>query len=182
MSALTILRASARNNAWANHRLYGACAKLSHEELREERTAFFPTIMKTLNHILIVDWYYVDALVREGQGRSVFDKGEETFTDFVPLRVAQRAVDMKLLKFVESTSDEKNLETIVEIQRLDHVQRETVTDVLLHLYEHQIHHRGQVHAMLSGTSVEPPQLDEFFLREELPLRQKDLEELGLPLL
>ncbi len=182
MSAISILRASARNNAWANHRLYEACAKLSEGELKAERTSFFPTIMKTLNHILIVDWYYVDALLREGQGRSVFDKEEETFTDFAPLRVAQRAVDSKLVKFVEGISDEKDLEKLVEIQRADHVQRETVTDVLLHLYQHQIHHRGQVHAMLSGTSVKPPQLDEFFLREELPLRQKELEELGLPLI
>ncbi|HEY4118899.1 MAG TPA: hypothetical protein VGM56_13630 [Byssovorax sp.] len=41
--------------------------------------------------------------------------------------------------------------------------------------------RGQVQAMLSGTNVKPPQLDEFFLREELPLREADLRELGLPL-
>jgi len=45
---------------------------------------------------------------------------------------------------------------------------------------HQIHHRGQVHAMLAGTRVAPPQLDEFFLREELPLRAHELDELGLP--
>jgi uncharacterized damage-inducible protein DinB len=59
--------------------------------------------------------------------------------------------------------------------------RERAGDILLHLFEHQIHHRGQVHAMLAGTRVAPPQLDEFFLREELPLRRRDLEALGLPL-
>jgi uncharacterized damage-inducible protein DinB len=56
-----------------------------------------------------------------------------------------------------------------------------VEDVLLHLFTHQIHHRGQVHAMLAGTRVKPPQLDEFFMREELPLRASELSELGLPL-
>ena len=40
---------------------------------------------------------------------------------------------------------------------------ERIGDLLAHLFIHQIHHRGQVHAMLSGTSVKPPQLDEFFL-------------------
>jgi uncharacterized damage-inducible protein DinB len=53
--------------------------------------------------------------------------------------------------------------------------------VLMHLHVHQIHHRGQVHAMLAGTPVKPPQLDEFFMREELPLREAELRELGLPI-
>jgi uncharacterized damage-inducible protein DinB len=51
----------------------------------------------------------------------------------------------------------------------------------MHLNVHQIHHRGQVHAMLAGTAVKPPQLDEFFMSEELPLREAELRELGLPL-
>ena len=73
-----------------------------------------------------------------------------------------------------------DLEKAVKLERDDHVQVETVGRVLLHLFEHQIHHRGQVHAMLAGTAVKPPQLDEFFLREELPLRKRELEEIGLP--
>ena len=49
---------------------------------------------------------------------------------------------------------------------------ETIAAILGHLYIHQIHHRGQVHAMLSGTSVAPPQLDEFFLDQDLHLRRR----------
>jgi hypothetical protein len=51
--------------------------------------------------------------------------------------------------------------------------------VLAHLFQHQIHHRGQAHAMLAGTGVKPPQLDEFFLAEETPLRAEELAALGL---
>jgi uncharacterized damage-inducible protein DinB len=50
----------------------------------------------------------------------------------------------------------------------------------MHLFVHQIHHRGQAHAMLAGTSVKPPQLDEFFLAQDLPLRAGDLRALALP--
>ena len=46
------------------------------------------------------------------------------------------------------------------------MKKETVASVLPHLFIHQIHHRGQAHAMLSGTTVKPPQLDEFFLFED----------------
>ena len=171
----TLLSGLARNNAWANHRLLGACARLSHAELHATRTSFFPTILKTLNHIVTVDWYYVDALAREGRGLALFEP-EEPFEELAPLREAQRAVDRKLIAITASI----DLDGDVRIQRRDHVQVERAADVLLHLIEHQIHHRGQVHAMLSGTRVPPPQLDEFFLREELPLRAAELDELGLP--
>src|SRR5262249_2842142 len=55
------LQKMARNNAWSNYRLYGACARLSEAEFRATRVSFFPTIALTLSHILTVDWYYIDA-------------------------------------------------------------------------------------------------------------------------
>jgi len=180
MNSLSMLRALARNNAWSNHRLLAACARLSNDDLHAARTSFFPTIMRTLNHILIVDWYYVDALAREGRGLRVLE-AEEPFAHLSPLREAQRAVDRRLITFIEGLRSEQELESELKLERQDHVQVERGGDVLLHLFQHQIHHRGQVHAMLAGTSVRPPQLDEFFLREELPLRQGELEELGMPL-
>jgi uncharacterized damage-inducible protein DinB len=172
---MNVFRAFARNNAWANHRLLGACAQLTHDELHAKRTSFFPTLVMTLNHIVTVDWYYIDAIERGGRGRSVFEP-EYPFAELAPLRAAQVASDKKLIDLCDVIDPE----AIVEIQRADHVQRERADAVLLHLFEHQIHHRGQVHAMLAGTRVAPPQLDEFFLAEELPLRAKDLDELGLP--
>jgi uncharacterized damage-inducible protein DinB len=50
--------------------------------------------------------------------------------------------------------------------------------LLLHVFQHQIHHRGQAHAMLSSTSVFPPQLDEFFSAAEAPLRAAEFAALG----
>ena len=61
-SHLQTLRAMAYNNAWANHRLLAACAGLTQAEFEAPRTGFFPTIQSTLNHILIIDRFYVDAL------------------------------------------------------------------------------------------------------------------------
>ena len=58
------------------------------------------------------------------------------------------------------------------------MEQESATRLLAHLFQHQIHHRGQVHAMLAGTPVAPPQLDEFFSANEAHLRAKDLAELG----
>ena len=55
-------RAFAYNNAWANHRLLAACQNLSQAEFEAARAGFFPSLKKTLMHILVVDHFYVDAL------------------------------------------------------------------------------------------------------------------------
>ena len=70
------------------------------------------------------------------------------------------------------------VQNYILIPRRIGVVRERVRRLLAHVFEHQIHHRGQAHAMLAGTRVKPPQLDEFFCTEEAHLRAADFAELG----
>jgi uncharacterized damage-inducible protein DinB len=58
------------------------------------------------------------------------------------------------------------------------VQTERRDRLLMHLFQHQIHHRGQAHCMLAGTAIAPPQLDEFFPISEAALRAHEFSELG----
>jgi len=173
----------AYNNAWSNHRLLAACARLSQQDFVAPRTSFFPSLKATLNHIVTVDWYYVDALERWRDGLPVnaaphrFFEPEEPFDTCAALSVAQHAVDRRLVNVCVSLTDEE-LEQPVAVMRRAGVQPETVTRLLAHLFQHQIHHRGQAHAMLAGTLVAPPQLDEFFCANEAPLRARELAELG----
>ena len=67
---------------------------------------------------------------------------------------------------------------LTEMVRDGWTQRERTDRTLLHIFQHQVHHRGQVHAMLAGTSVKPPQLDEFFCESEDDLRREDFAALG----
>jgi uncharacterized damage-inducible protein DinB len=162
----------AYNNAWANHRLLTACAKLPQDDFAARRTSFFPSLKATLNHILTVDWYYVDALERWRERRPVnrdvdrFFDPEEPFDTCAAVSDAQHAVDRRLVSLCVTLRDEE-LEEPVAVMRL-----------LAHLFQHQIHHRGQAHAMLAGTTVAPPQLDEFFCANEAHLRAAELAELG----
>jgi len=171
------------NNAWSNYRLLKACGQLSQDDFVARRTSFFPSIKATLNHIVTVDWYYVDALERWRSGREVNADGaawfdpEEPFDACAALAMAQRAVDRRLVALCDTLADDE-LAQPVAIMRRAGVQHETVTRLLAHLFQHQIHHRGQVHAMLAGTSVAPPQLDEFFCANEAHLRAAELAELG----
>lgn len=178
MSAATYFRAQACNNAWANHRLITACQALSAEELLEERTSFFPSIIHTLNHILTVDWFYVSALEGACVGPAAVDP-EIPFWDITDLAHEQRRVDRRLIDVCDAL-DDTALTRSVDLDRGTWVQRERIDRTLLHLFQHQIHHRGQVHAMLAGTGVVPPQLDEFFLghEREQALRVDDFRALG----
>jgi len=178
MDMIEHLREMARNNAWSNNRLLTACAGLSDEEFGATRVSFFPSLRLTLNHILIVDWYYIDELVEGGRGRSVY-ANEVPFPELADLAAAQRASDRQLVGYCDGL-DEPGLTRPVVLDRGERgLKYETVTAVLTHLFIHQIHHRGQVHAMLSGTPVPPPQLDEFFLKEDARNSLPELVALGI---
>ncbi len=153
-------RDMARNNAWANDRLLGACARLSSAAFAAPRTGFFPSLRATLNHVLAVDLYYLDALEEGGRGLDVFEPAPDLATP-AALRTAQAVTDRRLIAFCDRLGA-ANLERSVATDRGRPVP-ERIDMLLAHLFQHQIHHRGQAHAILAGTAVEPPQLDEFFL-------------------
>ena len=178
MTDVTYFRAQGFNNAWANHRLLSACGQLSADELAAPRTNFFPSIIHTLNHILTVDWFYVSGLEGACVGRAVFDP-EIPFPVMADLEREQRAVDRRLIAVCDGL-DGTGLRDTVDLLRDTWTQTERIDRVLLHLFQHQIHHRGQVHAMLAETKVAPPQLDEFFLghEREQAIRRQDFGELG----
>ncbi len=175
--ALQPHRAMAYNNAWANHRLLAACAALDQAAFEAPRTGFFPSLRATLNHILILDHFYVDAMEGGTLGPAAWADREPCAT-VAALHAAQAAMDRRLIAVVEGTGGAAGLSRIVEVHRGTRIQRERLDRLLLHLFQHQIHHRGQAHAMLSGTGVKPPQLDEFYSVLEAPLRAAEFAALG----
>jgi uncharacterized damage-inducible protein DinB len=175
-SHLQTLRAMAYNNAWANHRLLSACAALTQAEFEAPRTGFFPSIQATLNHILVIDWFYVDALEGGALGPAVWANPVPR-PSLPALHKAQAAVDRRLICWCDAL-DADGPDRIIHVHRGTRMQSERADRLLLHLFQHQVHHRGQAHAMLSGTRVAPPQLDEFFSIAEAPLRAAEFAALG----
>ncbi|MBR0715093.1 DinB family protein [Bradyrhizobium liaoningense] len=175
-SLIQTFRAFAHNNAWANHRLLAACASLSQEEFEAERKSFFPSLQQTLNHVYYVDLFYVDALEGGWLGPRAW-ANQIPYPTVAELKPAQAAMDQRLISICNALTPE-DLDGIVRVNRDTRVQNERRDRLLMHLFQHQIHHRGQAHAMLSGTTVAPPQLDEFFAAEEAPLRASEFAELG----
>lgn len=150
----------ASNNAWANRTLYAAISGLSATAFTAPRPGFFPSLAQTLNHILAVDLYYLDALTGGGLGRAVFDR--QDVTDPLTLGAEQAEADARMMHFCLELT-EGDLARVVTTDRREGPVSEKVGDVLAHLFQHQIHHRGQAHVQLGHAGIAPPQLDEFFL-------------------
>jgi uncharacterized damage-inducible protein DinB len=169
-------RAFAYNNAWANHRLLTACGALGQQDFEAERTGFFPSLQLTLNHIYVIDLFYVDALEGGWLGPKAWEN-DIPCASLAELKPAQAAVDRRLIAVCDALTAE-SLGVVVRVNRDTRVQSERRDRLLMHLFQHQIHHRGQAHAMLSATAVAPPQLDEFFSIGEAPLRAAEFDSLG----
>jgi uncharacterized damage-inducible protein DinB len=176
MELLPFLRTQVRANRLANHRLHAAMAALSREEFHAPRISFFPSLAKTLNHILAVDIYYLAALHREADMVAQWDvlKPCDTLNE---LAAAQARADQRFIALADGLSPAQ-LDEVIALDRDDHVQRERCGHVIAHLLNHQVHHRGQAHAMLAGSAVKPPQVDEFLMPSEAHLRVDDMAALG----
>ena len=171
------LAIQAHANRLANRRLQAALANLSTSELHAKRTSFFPTLIGTLNHILANDLYYVGALHGETDGHAQYGRfaPHDELQSYVS---AQEKSDQRLIAFCDRL-DAAGVNRMVNMPRAEgKVQRDLVGHVLAHLFMHQTHHRGQVHSMLSGTHVKPPQLDEFLMPTDAPFRVMDMSALG----
>lgn len=170
------LRIQAHANRLANHRLHGAMQALDAAAFHAPRTSFFPSLAQTLNHLLAVDVYYIGALWGDPGTAATFDAFQPA-TTLAELAARQAASDERLIAFCD-TLDAAACAAMVDMDRGTHVQRDAAGHVLAHLFMHQTHHRGQVHAMLSGTTVKPPQLDEFLMPSDAGFRVADMQALG----
>ncbi|WP_224242492.1 DinB family protein [Hyalangium gracile] len=149
----------ARYNQWANERLYAACAELTDADYRAPRQAFFGSIHGTLNHLLVADRIWMGRLEGPDSGLNKLD--QILYEDFAELRAARAAEDQRLIRFMDRLGQEA-LDSVLSYKSTTGVPQEVpVAWILAHLFNHQTHHRGQTHGLLSQTAVAPPPLDLF---------------------
>jgi uncharacterized damage-inducible protein DinB len=150
-------------NAWANNRLYEAVAQLSTEQYRRDRGAFFKSVHGTLNHLLATDRIWMQRFTGEGDAPNRLDAIlSETFEE---LRAAREAEDRRILGFVDGLDDGRIAGTI-KYRRVSSPEQfeQHLAPALAHWFNHQTHHRGQVHALLTGLVGKAPELDLLFFQ------------------
>jgi uncharacterized damage-inducible protein DinB len=157
-------RTLARYNQWANRRLYDACARLDDAMYRQRRPAFFGSIHGTLNHLLVGDRVWLGRIEHVESGVRALD--QILYDDFGELRAAREAEDRRIVALADRL-DAAALAADLDYANMAGAPQRTRLDwVLTHVFNHDTHHRGQVHGLLSQTAVAPPPLDLiFYLRE-----------------
>ncbi|AWM88203.1 DinB family protein [Microvirga sp. 17 mud 1-3] len=145
-------------NAWCNQRLYDAAAALPDADYRADRGAFFRSIHGTLNHILVADRIWMRRFTGKGEAPTRLDA--ILFEEFGSLRDARWREDERIMSYVEGLSD-TDLASRFRYRPITNPTEveQPLAPALLHFFNHQTHHRGQVHALLTGLGQDAPSLD-----------------------
>jgi uncharacterized damage-inducible protein DinB len=166
MISVDHVRAMARYNRWQNQSLYGAADTLSEAERLKDRGAFFGSIHNTLSHILWGDQQWMSRfapdlvqkppiLVRTGAGN---------YPEWADLSARRMAFDETISTWAERLTPawlEGDLVWYSGIAKADVGKPKWLT--VTHLFNHQTHHRGQVHAMLTAAGAKPDDTDLFLM-------------------
>ncbi|MCC7428199.1 MAG: DinB family protein [Alphaproteobacteria bacterium] len=151
----------ARYNRLANAILYAACAELGDAARRADRRGFFGSIHATLNHILVGDGIWFARF--EGREPPTRKLDAILFDDFDALRQARAAEDGRIEAFIAALPAERLHGDFAYASMAGKPYVDAMAALLAHIFNHQTHHRGQVHDMISqalaGTGREPPSLD-----------------------
>jgi uncharacterized damage-inducible protein DinB len=145
-------------NAWSNERLYEVAAQLSDADYRADRGAFFKSVHGTLNHLLVADRIWMRRFSGEGEAPNRLDA--ILFEDFAELRAAREREDARIVAYIDNLSEADlagrfRYRTITNPADVE----QPLGPALTHFFNHQTHHRGQVHGLLTGFGLDAPSLD-----------------------
>jgi uncharacterized damage-inducible protein DinB len=151
----------ARYNAWANARLFDAAALLSDTDYRADRGAFFRSVHGTLNHLLVTDRVWMFRFTGEGDAPDRLDA--ILFQQLESLHRAREVEDARIVRYVTGL-EVAALQGSITYRRVSTPEAITqpLAPALAHWFNHQTHHRGQVHALLTGLAGRAPELDLLF--------------------
>jgi uncharacterized damage-inducible protein DinB len=165
ISLVDHMRTLATYNAWANARLYDAAATLPDDAYRRAAGAFFGSLHGTLNHLLVTDRLWLRRLTGAGDAPGRLDV--ILFDRLDALRQARVAEDARLQAYVAGLSPEALAADFDYATTSGAPQRQPRAEALAHLFNHQTHHRGQAHAILTRLGMaDPPSLDLLMMQRE----------------
>jgi uncharacterized damage-inducible protein DinB len=158
------VRLMAEYNQWMNQKLYAACACLSPTQLAENKKAFFGSVLKTLNHLIIADTLWLKrfalagvpcatlAAVHDLASPSQLD--EVLFAEMDGLTARRTLLDQTLLALAGEATDEMLQQALSYRNFKGEPHEKIFFNLLMHMFNHQTHHRGQVTTLLSQFDID----------------------------
>lgn len=154
----------AQYNAWANERLFRMAGALPDELYRRDVGAYFKSMHGTLNHLLTGDRIWMRRLTGVGDHPARLDA--IVFDDLPSLTTARQREDERISRFIEGLAV-ATFDDLLDYRTLNGTpQRQGRAAILAHLFNHQTHHRGQAHGILTALGVDPLPLDLLIMQRE----------------
>ena len=151
-------RLLARYNRWMNERLYAAAASLPDDERKRDRGAFFGSIHRTLAHILWGDRIWLGRFT--GAAHAVAPYGADARSDFDALAHEREQADRDILAWAGTLAPAWLASTLEYRAASDgKLRRLPAWIAAAHLFQHAVHHRGQVTTLLTQAGVDPGATD-----------------------
>ena len=153
-------------NRWANDRLYAVAAKLKPSDYHADRGAFFKSVHGTLNHLLVTDRIWMKRFTGTGTAPDRLDT--ILYDDLAGLRAARRDEDARIVAYIESLTDADLAAGVISYRTVAQpisVEQE-LAPALDHFFNHQTHHRGQVHCLMTAITGDAPTLDLVLFQRE----------------
>ena len=152
-------------NQWANRRLFGAASTIPDRDYRADRGAFFGSLHGTLNHLLVGDLIWMRRFPGEGEAPAGLDV--IVHHDLADLRQARETLDRRIILYMGGLTDTALGATIrYRSTRSPAELEQELAPLLLHFFNHQTHHRGQAHTLVTEIAGEAPSLDLLIYQRE----------------
>jgi uncharacterized damage-inducible protein DinB len=140
-------------NRWVNERLYAVCAKMSDEDRKADRGAFFKSVHSTLNHILYIDLSFLCRFT--GDPPEVGEFGVDIYDDFDQLGRERVKIDQRITEWSATLTPEWLATELSFVSRFDGLNRTLARWIMVtQMFNHQTHHRGQVTTLLSQMGLD----------------------------
>ena len=150
----------ARYNRWQNQNLYGVADALADTERRRDRGAFFGSIHATLNHLLWADRIWMHRLAGTSKPDGGIPESVSIYDDWNDLKHERAAFDAGMLAWAERLD---SAALAGELTWYSWAMKAQVSQpkwlLVTHMFNHQTHHRGQVHCMLTQAGGKPSDTD-----------------------
>ncbi len=156
----------ARYSRWQNENVYGVADRLSDDERRRERGAFFGSIHGTLSHLLWADCTWINRFSDTPKPSTGIAGSKALYADWAGLKDERTAMDEKIVRWADSVDPTWLASDYTWFSNA--AQRDVskpMWTLVAHFFNHQTHHRGQVHAMLTQAGATPGDTDLFLMPE-----------------
>ena len=149
-----------RYNRWQNENLYGVADRLPATERQRERGAFFGSIHKTLSHLLWADRIWMSRFTDVPKPQAGIPESVSLYPDWDNLKSERAVFDRTMIDWADTIGDDwlATDQTFFSAATKREWTRPRWV-LVTHMFNHQTHHRGQVHCMLTQAGGKPSDTD-----------------------